>query len=127
MALAALAPQHALGQDMSPRGSLVRAASTEGESDKIGEEFASKALDATRELGPIEIDGRIDEPEWGTARVFTGFTAKEPVEGEPAKDDTEVRVLLGDGAIWIGARMWDSEPTEIVSRLTRRDSDGIFD
>ena len=127
MTLAVLAPQEVLTQDISLSPSLDRMTPTDAEFREIARGFSNKALDATRELGPIEIDGRLDEPDWGTAKVFTGFTAKEPVEGEPAKDDTEVRVLLGDGAIWIGARMWDSEPGEIVSRLTRRDTDGIFD
>ena len=127
MALAVLAPQESLTQDVPEPYSLDRITPADAQSDKMTEEFSNKALDATRKLGPIEIDGRIDEPDWEMAKVFTGFTAKEPIEGEPAKDDTEVRVLLGDGAIWIGARMWDSKPEEIVSRLTRRDSDGIFD
>ena len=131
MTLAVLVPQEGVTQDIPEPQSLGRMTPAEAESDKksdkLAEEFSNEALDATRKLGPIEIDGRIDEPDWEMAKVFTGFTAKEPIEGEPAKDDTEVRVLLGDGAVWIGARMWDSEPEEIVSRLTRRDSDGIFD
>ena len=131
LALAVLVPQESLTQDIPEPRSLDRITPAEAESDKkpnkLAEEFSNEALDATRKLGPIEIDGRIDEPDWEMAKVFTGFTAKEPIEGEPAKDDTEVRVLLGDGAIWIGARMWDAKPEEIVSRLTRRDSDGIFD
>ena len=126
-ALLALLPEDTLTQDVLGSTSSDRTAPGDAVSVESSEELANKALDSTRKLGPIEIDGRIDEPDWVTARVFTGFTAKEPVEGEPAKDDTEVRVLFGDGAIWIGARMWDSEPGEIVSRLTRRDSDGIFD
>ena len=131
MTLAVLVPQEGVTQDIPEPQSLGRMTPAEAESDKksdkLAEDFSNEALDATRKLGPIEIDGRIDEPDWEMAKVFTGFTAKEPIEGEPAKDDTEVRVLLGDGAVWIGARMWDSKPEEIVSRLTRRDSDGIFD
>ena len=105
--MAVLAPQESLTQDVPEPYSLDRITPADAQSDKMTEEFSNKALDATRKLGPIEIDGRIDEPDWEMAKVFTGFTAKEPIEGEPAKDDTEVRVLLGDGAIWIGARMWE--------------------
>ena len=107
MTLAVLVPQEGVTQDIPEPQSLGRMAPAEAESDKksdkLPEEFSNEALDATRKLGPIEIDGRIDEPDWEMAKVFTGFTAKEPIEGEPAKDDTEVRVLLGDGAVWIGA------------------------
>src|SRR5688500_7459201 len=53
-------------------------------------------LDAETELGAMEIDGALDEPDWQGAQVFRGFTQREPVEGEPAENDTEVRVLLGE-------------------------------
>ena len=75
-------------------------------------------LDADREISEVEIDGVIDEAEWQDARVFSGFTQMEPVEGDPAEHDTEVRVLFGDGAVWIAARMWDPDP----SRRSRRGS-----
>jgi hypothetical protein len=84
-------------------------------------------LDAARELDEIEIDGRLDEATWAEARVFTRFTQSEPVEGDPAEYDTEVRVLIGDEAIWIGARMWDPTPRSIDTRLSRRDGFGTND
>ncbi len=86
-----------------------------------------KALDPFTDLAEIQIDGIADEPDWEDARVFTGFTQREPVEGVPAEHDTEVRVLFGDEAIWVAARMWDSEPGTIDRRLTRRDDRGTYD
>lgn len=88
---------------------------------------AERALDANRDLGSIEIDGHLDEADWREARVFTGFTQSQPVEGVPAEHDTEVRVLFGDEAIWIAARMYDPEPETIVRRMGRRDSHGSWD
>ena len=84
-------------------------------------------LDSDRKPIDIDIDGWIDEPEWETARVFEGFIQREPIEGGPAENDTQVRVLLGDDAIWIAARMWDTEPELIDRRLTRRDQRGMYD
>ena len=91
------------------------------------EAAAPTPLDSSRDLENIEIDGWINEAEWEVARVFTRFTQREPVEGGPAENDTEVRVLFGDDAIWIAARMWDAEPELIDRRLTRRDQQGSFD
>lgn len=85
------------------------------------------ALDPSTELAEIQLDGIADEPDWADARVFTGFTQREPVEGVRAEHDTEVRVLFGDEAIWVAARMWDSEPGSIDRRLTRRDNQGTYD
>jgi hypothetical protein len=84
-------------------------------------------LDADAELGAMDIDGSLDEPDWQGAQIFRGFTQKEPVEGNPAENDTEVRILFGEGAVWIGARMWDAEPERIVARLARRDNPGQHD
>jgi hypothetical protein len=84
-------------------------------------------LDASRRLENISIDGHMTEAEWDDARVFSGFTQQEPVEGIPAEQDTEVRVLFGEDAIWVFARMWDPTPERIDRRLTRRDSHGTFD
>jgi hypothetical protein len=85
------------------------------------------ALDADAPLTPIVIDGVLDDAEWANAKVFTRFTQAEPVEGAPVEHDTEVRMIIGDEAVWIAARMYDPEPEGIVRRLTRRDSHGAFD
>ncbi len=85
---------------------------------------ARPALDATGDLGEVTIDGLLDEPIWQQARVFTGFTQGQPVEGNPVEHDTEVRVLFGNNAVWVGARMWDPEPHTIQARMTRRDNFG---
>ena len=88
---------------------------------------ATEVLNSSTELEDIQIDGVLDEPDWETARVFSGFTQREPVEGGPAEHDTEVRVLFGDDAIWIAARMWDADPTAIDRRLARRDAHSTSD
>lgn len=75
----------------------------------------------------MRLDGIMDEPIWETARVFTGFTQEQPVEGAPAEHDTEVRVVFGDGALWVAARLWDTDPEQIVAQLDRRDSRGQSD
>ena len=41
----------------------------------------------------ITIDGEIDEDAWANAPVLTGFTQFDPVEGVPATQRTEARVL----------------------------------
>jgi hypothetical protein len=75
---------------------------------------------AIRATGPIEIDGRLDEPDWARAEPTSGFTQVEPLEGQPAMEGTEVRILYDDENLYIGARMYDSEPTRIARQLTPR-------
>lgn len=84
-----------------------------------GSEFPTAT--ATQRTTEIRIDGRLDEQEWAAATRISGFTAGEPVEGVPPEHQTEVFLLYDESAIYIGARMYDSEPNTIYQQLTRRD------
>ncbi len=76
-------------------------------------------VEATPADGPIVIDGRLDEAAWRRARPITGFRQYQPVEGAPASLSTQVRILYGANALYIGARM--HEPGGVVAPLARRD------
>ena len=69
----------------------------------------------------IEIDGRLVEVPWRQATFADGLTQRDPVDGAPATERTDVRVLLSDAAIYVGIRAFDSDPDAIVARLARRD------
>jgi len=71
---------------------------------------------------PIKVDGRLDEPLWESADVLTDFTQHEPVEGAPATEKTEVRILYSQESLYIGVFAFDSEVDKIRSILARRDS-----
>src|SRR5690606_2474110 len=74
---------------------------------------------AVRAPGPVHVDGRLDEPAWASAPVIDGFTQVDPDQGAPVSQRTEVRILLDDDALYIGARLFDDGP--ITTRLGRRD------
>jgi len=77
---------------------------------------------AARRVGPITLDGKLDESDWQTAAPATDFRQAQPKEGEPATQRTEVRFLYDDDALYIGARMYDTEGAAgIRTRLVRRD------
>jgi hypothetical protein len=68
------------------------------------------------------VDGALDEDSWRQAPPLTGFVQAEPLEGEPASQPTEVRVVYDDDAIFIGVRLVDSDPSQIVTTDSRRDT-----
>src|SRR5262245_24542683 len=70
----------------------------------------------------LRIDGRLDEGIWSQARPTTQFTQTAPAEGEPATEKTEVRVLYDDNSIYVGARLFDSDPNGVRAQLARRDA-----
>ncbi len=79
-------------------------------------------VQARRVTGSISIDGRLDEPDWRAAVPATEFIQTDPNEGEPASEPTELRILIDDHSIYIGARMFDSDPAAIKAILARRDA-----
>ena len=72
--------------------------------------------------GTIHVDGRFDEPAWAGAEPVTGFTQTVPHEGDPATERTEVRIVYDDDAIYVAARMHDSELHGVRTQLARRDA-----
>jgi len=76
---------------------------------------------AERASAPISVDGRLDEDAWRRAPVAGGFLQRDPNQGEPATEATELRILFDDGALYVGARLRDREPARIVRQLSRRD------
>jgi hypothetical protein len=76
---------------------------------------------AARLTGSISLDGKLDEPAWASASPVTSFTQFDPKEGEPATEKTEVRVLVGPDALYVGAKLYESDPKNIRRRLSRRD------
>ncbi len=75
----------------------------------------------------IDIDGEIDEAAWADAPVLAGFTQFDPVEGVPATQRTQARVLLTGDAIYFAVTAWDDEEGGIRATLGDRDSFGRSD
>jgi hypothetical protein len=76
---------------------------------------------AARLLGSIKLDGRLDEPVWAAAPVYSQFWQMDPEEGKPASQRTDVRVLYDDEFLYVGVRLFDTG--KIIARLGRRDMD----
>jgi hypothetical protein len=83
-----------------------------------------RVLRATRAVRPPLLDGKLSETAWATAEIASDFTQKEPTPGAPASERTEARVLYDDAAIYVGMRMYDSQPDSIRAQLVRRDEGG---
>jgi hypothetical protein len=75
----------------------------------------------------VRIDGLMDEAAWARAAVLTGFTQYDPIEGIPASQETEVRLLLTGEALLLGVRAYDSDKDGVRATLTERDGYGRSD
>lgn len=70
----------------------------------------------------IALDGRLDESVWRRAAPVGGFVQREPQEGAPASQATEVRVAYDADTLYIGAYLHDTEPDKLISYQRKRDS-----
>ncbi len=78
-------------------------------------------LVAFRLTEPVTIDGILDEAAWKRSG-FSDFTQRDPNQGAPPTQKTEVWISYDDDAIYIAAYMHDTNPDSIVQILSRRDN-----
>lgn len=76
---------------------------------------------AVRAMKAPVVDGDLSDDAWQTAQDLTGFTQRDPNEGQPAVEQTHVKIVYTDEAIYVGAFMADS--AKVTPLLARRDSD----
>ncbi len=81
-----------------------------------------RTMRAARRTAAVAIDGRLDDAAWAPVEPSSGFTQSYPKPGQPAADQTEVRVLYDDEALYVGIRMFDPHPDSIAAGLARRDA-----
>ena len=68
-----------------------------------------------------KLNGTLDDPLWQQAIPITNFRQKEPYEGQPATETTEVRILYTRNEIYFGIACDDAAAQGIVATQLRRD------
>jgi hypothetical protein len=72
---------------------------------------------------PPTLDGKVVDEAWLKVEPHSTFTQTDPIEGAPASERTEVRVLYDKANLYIGVICFDSDPTKIIVNQSRRDAD----
>ena len=82
-----------------------------------------KRVILTKEIstGKIELDGLLNEPEWKMVSPAKDFIQRDPIEGAPSTEKTEVYVVYDKDNLYIGAMLFDSDPNGILAYQKRRD------
>ena len=78
---------------------------------------------ATRASTPPNIDGLLDDPVWHQAPAIADFFQRDPVEGAPPTEQTQVRILFDDHYLYFALRCFDSEADRLVANQMRRDAE----
>ena len=74
-----------------------------------------------------KIDGRLDPDEWSDAAHIEGLTQATPDSGEVATQRTEIWLMTDEDHLYVAARLWDTNPEEIIAYQMKRDADTRLD
>ncbi|HCY78058.1 MAG TPA: hypothetical protein DHV28_19295 [Ignavibacteriales bacterium] len=89
--------------------------------DSLAKNDSTQAVTAYRIENPLVVDGLLNESVYLNAPV-TRFIQKDPDEGKPASEKSEVWVSYDDNNIYFSGRFFDSNPDSIDATLMRRDN-----
>ncbi len=70
----------------------------------------------------IKIDGKLDDELWMNTDFYGDFQMREPEEGIPASEKTDVAMVYDKKNLFIGVKLYDSDPSGIKATEMRRDA-----
>lgn len=70
---------------------------------------------------PPRIDGLVDDASWNMVEWSGDFTQTQPDHGADPSQETAIKILYDDEHLYVAIRAYDTDPDQIVQRLTRRD------
>jgi hypothetical protein len=90
---------------------------------------AIKKINAVKATTPPKIDGILDDAAWQNVPIAGDFVELQPNAGthELPANRTEVKFIYDNNAIYIAARMYESDPAKIAREFATRDNVGTAD
>jgi hypothetical protein len=79
-----------------------------------------KSVQLVRAAQPPVIDGVLDEAEWANAAVVDDLHQVNPMEYAEPSEHTVIYLLYDDDALYIGARLYDTNPDQITANMMRQ-------
>ena len=102
---------------MAALGSLAHAAPAQ---EPLPDGARAKSVRIVRTPTPPVIDGVLDEESWQLAAQLEDLHEIQPTEYAPASQRTVVYLMYDSEAIYIGARLYDSDPSQVTARILRQ-------
>ena len=81
---------------------------------------ATKIVNVYRVDTPPVVDGVLDDAAWAMAEPVEDLHQVWPVEYAPPSQETIVYVVYDENAVYIGARLSDSDPDQITAQVLRQ-------
>ena len=80
----------------------------------------TKSFQMVRTTTSPVIDGLLDDEAWSHASVTADLHQMDPIEYSEATEKSEIYVLYDQDALYVAARLWDSEPERITANILRQ-------
>jgi hypothetical protein len=87
---------------------------------QTGKPIPTRTYDSRRVAEPPAIDGRLVDPAWEAVEWSGDFVQREPEDGAPPSQQTELKVVYDDHALYFAFRLHD-DPQQVSRLLARRD------
>ena len=87
--------------------------------ETLSVQAGTKSVAIGRGDAPV-LDGRLDEADWENATLIDDFHQVVPVEYAEPTEPTLVRIYYDDDALYIGARLADSQPEDMHANILRQ-------
>ena len=98
----------------------VLCASAAAQEDTLAVQSGSKSITISRGESPPIIDGRLNEAVWQQAALVEDLHQVIPTEYAQPTQHTRVYLFYDDDALYIGARMLDTEPEGVKANFLRQ-------
>src|SRR5690606_783674 len=79
-----------------------------------------KSVRMVRTPTPPVIDGVLDDAVWANAALVDDLHQTEPVEYAQPFEHSEIYLLYDDNALYVGARLYDTDPEQITAQNMRQ-------
>ena len=93
----------------------------------IGENSNRKSYSILPLNEDVIVDGFLNESIWSKGSPMTNFIQKDPQPGSAARNKTEVRIVIDDEYLYVGAYLFDNSPDSIARQIIKRDGWGYSD
>ena len=70
----------------------------------------------------VSVDGVLEEGAWALAHPITELRQQEPIEGDIPSEPSDIRILHDGEALYIGAKLFESDPSGILAHQLARDA-----
>lgn len=71
----------------------------------------------------IQLDGKLEEPDWSKAELIDDFMQEDPYAGAIPTEQTNCYIMYTDEYLYVGVRAFDRDPSKILRYGLERDYD----